>query len=147
MSFQPDPQKIQWRLHLRSSITEVYRVLSTDRGRAGFWAESAVEQNGIIHFVFPNGFKWHGRILTAEPPTDFSVEYIGNSIVTFQLNDDGPSGTDLVLTDTGVPEEYRAEVIAGWVSVLMALKAAVDFNVDLRNHDPARNWDQGYVEN
>ncbi len=38
----------------------------------------------------------------------------------------------------GVPEEDRTEVIAGWVSVLMALKAAVDFSVDLRNHDPVR---------
>jgi predicted nucleic acid-binding Zn ribbon protein len=33
------------------------------------------------------------------------------------------------------------------VSVLMALKAAVDFSVDLRNHDPDRTWDHGYVEN
>jgi hypothetical protein len=41
----------------------------------------------------------------------------------------------------------RLEVIAGWVSVQLALKAAVDFGVDLRTHDPARSWDQGYAEN
>lgn len=38
-------------------------------------------------------------------------------------------------------------MIAGWVSVLLALKAAVDFSVDLRNHDPGRTWDQGYADN
>jgi hypothetical protein len=31
--------------------------------------------------------------------------------------------------------------------VLLALKSAADFGVDLRNHDPARTWDQGYAEN
>ena len=63
------------------------------------------------------------------------------------LEDDGAGGTDLTLTDEGVPEADHAEVLAGWVSVLMALKAAVDFGVDLRNHDPARSWDQGYADN
>ena len=52
-----------------------------------------------------------------------------------------------MLTDAGVPAADRVEVTAGWVSVLMALKAAVDFSVDLRNHDPLRTWDQGFVEN
>jgi hypothetical protein len=55
--------------------------------------------------------------------------------------------TELYLTDENVPPADRSEVIAGWVSVLMALKAAVDFNVDLRNHDPQRTWAQGYAEN
>jgi hypothetical protein len=36
--------------------------------------------------------------------------------------------------------------LAGWVSVLLALKAAVDFGVDLRNSDPARRWEDGYVD-
>jgi hypothetical protein len=29
----------------------------------------------------------------------------------------------------------------------MALKAAADFGVDLRSHDPGRTWDQGFVDN
>jgi hypothetical protein len=33
------------------------------------------------------------------------------------------------------------------VSVLLALKAAVDFSVDLRNHDAGRTWCSGYVDN
>jgi hypothetical protein len=47
----------------------------------------------------------------------------------------------------GVPEADRVDVTAGWVSVLLALKAAVDFGVDLRNHDPQRSWEHGYAEN
>ena len=39
------------------------------------------------------------------------------------------------------------KVIAGWVSVLLTLKAAIDFDVDIRNHDPKRTWDQGYADN
>jgi len=44
-------------------------------------------------------------------------------------------------------EELRREMIPGWVSVLMAMKAAVDFGVDLRNHDPKRSWQQGFADN
>ncbi len=88
-----------------------------------------------------------GNILQAAPPSLFSVHYYSGSVATFELEEDGKGGTDLTLTDAGVPEQYRTEVIAGWVSVLMSLKAAVDFGVDLRTHDTNRNWDQGYVEN
>ena len=63
------------------------------------------------------------------------------------LEEDGQGGTDVTLIDEGVPSDDRTEVIAGWVSVLLALKASVDFNVDLRTHDPDRQWDQGYAEN
>jgi hypothetical protein len=78
------------------------------------------------------------------PSHRFVVEYLGGGIVAFELVDDGRGGTDLALTDSGVAEQWYAETLAGWVSVLLALKAAVEFGVDLRNHDPARSWDQGY---
>ena len=45
-----------------------------------------------------------------------------------------------------VPAAWRHEHRAGWVSVLLALKAAVDFAVDLRNRDPDRTWEDGYVD-
>ena len=147
MTFQSDPGIIRWKLHLNTSPQTVYEKLSTDEGRASFWAESAVEQDGVIHFIFPNQAAWKGRILENEPSERFQVEYYGGSITTFELHPDGSGGTDLTLTDQGVPAEDRTEVIAGWVSVLMALKACVDFDVDLRNHDPRRTWDDGNVEN
>lgn len=147
MTFQENPDIIRWRLHLKSPIDKVYQALSTDEGRATFWAETAVATHNIIHFTFPNGFAWDAQILQANPPREFAVQYIDHSVATFTLAEDGQGGTDLTLTDAGVPEQYRTEVIAGWVSVLLALKAAVDFGVDLRTHDPNRHWDHGYAEN
>lgn len=147
MGFQDDPDVIRWRVHLTSPPERVYTALATDLGRASFWAESAVEADGVIHFVFPNGLTWEAEILEAVPARKYSVRYYGGSTATFLLEDDGRGGTDLTLTDRGVPPADRTEVIAGWVSVLMALKAAVDFGVDLRAHDPDRHWDSGYVEN
>jgi uncharacterized protein YndB with AHSA1/START domain len=139
--------KVTWRLHLRTPPEQVYTLLATDAGRARFWAEAAVEAEGDIHFVFPNGATWRGRVLAAEPPGRFSLVYYGGSTTTFTLAGDGQGGTELALADEGVLEADYAEVLAGWVSVLLALKAAADFGVDLRNHDPARTWDQGYAEN
>ena len=147
MTFQSDQDVIRWKLHLKSSPQVVYQKLSTDEGRASFWAESAVEEEKVIHFVFPNQVEYKGKILEKEPLHKFKVEYYGGSITTFELNSDGNGGTDLTLTDQGVPQKDRIEVIAGWVSVLMALKASVDFSIDLRNHDPDRTWDNGYAEN
>jgi uncharacterized protein YndB with AHSA1/START domain len=147
MSFQDDPNTIRWRLHLKSPIAKVYHALSTDVGRASFWAESSIEQDGVIHFVFPNNVTWNARVIFAIPSHKYSLLYYGNSIATFELEEDNQGGTDLTLTDTGVPAQHRTEVIAGWVSVLMALKGAVDFDVDLRTHDSERHWENGYVEN
>ena len=147
MTFQSGLNIIRWKLHLKSSPQSVYQKLSTDEGRASFWAESAIEEDKIIHFIFPNQAEWKGRILEKDPSHKFKVEYYGGSITTFELESDGSSGTDLSLIDQGVPQEDRAEVIAGWVSVLMALKASVDFGIDLRNHDHNRTWDEGYAEN
>lgn len=147
MGFQDDQIQIYWRLHLKSPPEKVYQALSTDAGRASFWAESAIERDGIIHFVFPNKMTWDAHILAAIPNSRYTVQYIGNSITTFSLEEDGQGGTDLTLTDAGVPAADRTEVIAGWVSVLMALKASVDFGIDLRTHDPDRQWDRGYAEN
>lgn len=145
--FQSNPDVIEWQLHLNSHPKKVFDMLNTDEGRARFWAESAIEKDGVVQFRFPGGQTWDAKIIEVTPPHRFSLEYYGGSITLFILQDDGKGGTDLTLQDRGLASEYRSEVIAGWVSVLMALKAAVDFDVDLRNHDVTRTWTQGYVEN
>ena len=146
MNFQSDPGIISWRMHLASPPEKVHWMVSTDQGRSKFWAESAEEQGGKIYFHFPNGYMYQGEILENHPGEVFSLRYFGSQ-VTFRFTGDGSGGTILSLTDAGVPDEDRCEVTAGWVSVLLALKAAVDHGVDLRNHDPLRTWDQDYVEN
>ncbi len=147
MSFQSDPNIIRWKLHLHSSPQQVYDLLASNDGRAQFWAESAMELDHHIQFVFPDGQIWRGKILDSQPDRRFQVEYYGGSKATFTLSGDGQTGTLLELTDEGVPVNDRAEVIAGWVSVLMALKAAVDYGVDLRNHDSVYTWEQGFADN
>ena len=134
---------IEWKLHLSCSCDRVYEFLATAEGREAFWAESAAERNGRIEFVFPGGSTWTGRLLRAVPGRTYSVNYFGDSVVVFTLADDGLGGCDLTLTDTADDPETQA----GWVSVLLTLKAAADFGVDLRNHDPARSWETRYADN
>jgi uncharacterized protein YndB with AHSA1/START domain len=146
MSFQTEPGVIRWKLHLASPPAEVFDALATDAGRARFWAEAAAEVGGFITFHFVGHPPYSGRVIDSEPPRAFAVDYFG-SPTSFRLRSDGAGGTDLELIATGVEESERTETIAGWVSVLMAMKAAVDHGIDLRNHDPARTWQQGYADN
>jgi hypothetical protein len=106
-----------------------------------------MELDKHIHFVFPDGQKWRGKILDAQPGKLFQVEYYGGSKATFKIASDGKTGTILELTDENVPDADHAEVRAGWVSVLMALKAAAEYGVDLRNHDSDYTWDKGFADN
>ena len=101
----------------------------------------------MIEFRFIDGLSFDGRILENSPPHRFALEYFERSIVTFDLDDDNRGGTDLTVVDYKQSERFRAETFAGWLSVLLALKAAVDFSVDLRSHDRERTWDQGFVDN
>ena len=140
------PDTIQWRVHLRSARQSVFDLLATEQGRRQFWAEAAPEVDGSIHFRFVNGWEFKSEIFEKLAPERFAVAYFGGSRVEFVLADDGAGGTDLTMTETGVPEANLADNSPGWVSVLLALKAAADFSIDLRNRDPQRTWDQGYVD-
>jgi hypothetical protein len=133
---------IQWRLHLATSREDVHALLATDSGRARFWAESAVAHAGVICFRFPNAYVHDARIVANEPPALFELAYFGG-LARFELAADGAGGTDLTLTH----DDQHPDTRRGWVSVLRALKAAADFGVDLRNHDPGRSWDHGFVDN
>lgn len=138
---------IRWKLHFRSPPEKVYQALATDEGRKSYWAESAKECNGELHYVFLNEIENRGRILEREPNRCFVVEYFGWH-VTFDLAADAEiGGTDFTMTCRGVEEADLAEITAGWVSWLLTMKAAVDFGVDLRNHNHKRSWFTGYADN
>ena len=146
MPFQSEPGTIRWKVHFRSSPETVFEALATDAGRARFWAEAASEVDGVVTFCILNYEPFSGRILRRQEPAIFKLEYYG-TVVEFSLSADGRGGTDLFLTATQVHEDIRMEMVAGWVSVLMAMKAAVDHNIDLRNHDQSRAWGTGFVDN
>lgn len=146
MSFQSQNGVIRWKMHFSSSKTKVFSALASNEGRALYWAESAPEVNGRITFHIHGYEPYSGRILKKQPPTQFALEYFGTK-VEFSLEDDGNGGTDLTLAATEVDESIRMEMAAGWISVLMAMKAAVDYGVDLRNHDASRTWNDGYADN
>jgi hypothetical protein len=140
------PNEIIWRIHLNSAPEKVFSFLTTGGGRKRFWAESAEETDGIINFRFTNGHSYQSRILASNPPFQFKIEYF-NSIVKFDIAGDGKGGSDLKMTNYDLQEVDYMENLPGWISVLLALKAALDFDVDIRNHDPGRTWNQGFVDN
>lgn len=139
-------QSVSWRVQLASPVEKVFAILDTDTGRASFWADSAVEQEGVIHFRFNDGTEHTGRIRENVPHRRFAVEYFGGSIATFTLKADEAGGTVLTLEETGIPADWWVDHYAGWVSVLLTLKAAVDFGIDLRNKDPQKNWGNLFVD-
>lgn len=146
MNFQEIPGTIQWNMHFRSSQQKVFDALATDAGRANYWAESTEEKNSHVTFHIYNYPSFTGKILAKESPRLFKLEYFGTT-VTFNLEGDGHEGTILRLRAEVPDAALREEMTAGWISVLMAMKAAVDFDVDLRNHDPAMAWAQGFADN
>ena len=137
---------ITWKLHLKSNPKIVFDLLSTAEGRLKFWSEKASEENKIIHFIFPNGLTYDSQIIKTIPNKEFHLDYF-DSLVKFQLDPSENGGTDLTLINENVTESDFPEVNAGWISVLMNLKAVVDFQCDLRNHNSKKTWDQGYAEN
>ena len=146
MSFQEREGQILWKVHFISPMEKVYQALTTDRGRKTFWAEESIEEEGVIAFTFLNYPIVRSKILEKTPPKLFRIEYFETEVI-FKLEKTSDRGTDLTLINLVADEALRLEMTAGWVSVLLSMKAAVDFGVDLRNHDKQRTWDNGYLDN
>lgn len=137
---------IRWRIHLRSAPAAVYDLLATDAGRQRFWARRSVERGDALRLEFANGQAVDCTLLERAPAQRFVLTYFAGSRVSFALAPDGAGGTDLELVERGVPEDERLDNLAGWVSVLLVLKAAADFGFDLRNDDAAKRWEDDYVD-
>ncbi|MEM0117038.1 MAG: SRPBCC domain-containing protein [Conexivisphaerales archaeon] len=140
-------RSIIWKIHLGSGPEKAFSFLTTNEGRTKFWAESSLEKDGIIHFVFPDGTKYDSKVLKVKKAKEYKLVYFGGSEVTFNITPDGDGGCDLTLKATKVNPKYYCEERAGWISVLMSMKAAADFGIDLRNHDTKRTWNNGYCDN
>jgi uncharacterized protein YndB with AHSA1/START domain len=136
---------IVWRLHLHSPPARVFDALSTDAGRAAFWCERSDDRGDHVELTFNGGQVERIRIVECVVPERWVVDYFGTR-VRFELADDGRGGTDLCMTNDGVPAEEYLDVLPGWLNVLLPLKAYVDFGVDLHTHDAQRGWRQGYAD-
>lgn len=135
---------IDWRVHFAASPEAVWLAWTTDSGRERFWAEtSRADESGFV-LSFVNGEALRIGIVEARAPELLVFRYFGGSTVTLDLAAAASGGCDLRLREEGAPEPV--ENYAGWVSVLLACKAAVDFGIDLRSHDPRRSWDAGFVD-
>lgn len=146
MEFQSKPNVIEWKLQFQSPPKKVYEALSTNEGRKKYWAESAEEKDGKIHYVFLNEIEDTGEILEAIPERKFKVTYFGWH-VSFDLEQSEGKGTVMTMLCEGVSDKDKMEISSGWVSWLLTMKAAVDFDVDLRNHNPERTWFHGFADN
>ncbi|MCV9386949.1 hypothetical protein [Reichenbachiella ulvae] len=146
MAFQDVPNQIHWKLHFSSTVDKVYQALNTDEGRSGFWAETAPEIDGHVHFSILNYPTYEAKIIDRKENEYFKIEYFGTE-VTFTLRESRQGGTILNMFAFVTNTEAKEEMTAGWVSVLLAMKASVDFGVDLRNHSEIRSWQQGFVDN
>jgi uncharacterized protein YndB with AHSA1/START domain len=135
---------IDWRVHFESSPEAVWKAWSTDSGRALFWAETSRSVEGGFDLSFVNGEALRVEIVESRAPELLVFRYFGGSTVAIDFAPDGSGGCDLRLREESAPDPLANR--AGWVSVLLACKAAVDFGIDLRSRDPARSWDLGYVD-
>jgi len=137
---------ILWRLHTASPPERIWELLTTDSGRERFWAETS-RSEGRDRFTlgFSMGVEGECRVIEAAAPSVFAFTYFGTE-VRIELAPDGAGGTDLTLTNSGVPEDEYEDMLPGWLNVLLPLKAAADFGIDVRNHDPARSWRERYVD-
>ncbi len=141
------PPPIAWRVHLSSGPDAAFSAWTTDAGRECFWAQRSVTSPDGFTLSFSNGQELDVRVLENEAPHRFAFRYFDGTRVTLEITAPITGGCDLHLREDGhASERHRQENNAGWVSVLLAFKAAVDFGIDLRNRDPGRSLEQGFVD-
>ncbi len=138
------PPPIEWRLHLRSSPQEAFAMWASDRGRELFWAERSQATASGFRLDFLSGEALDVELLESAPGARFAFRYFGGSTVAIDFRPDGSGGCELQLVETDPEDPWENH--AGWVSVLLAFKAAADFGIDLRSHDRGRSWDRKYVD-
>ncbi|HEX9412846.1 MAG TPA: SRPBCC domain-containing protein [Ktedonobacterales bacterium] len=148
---QVDFDIIHASVKLAASRDRVWQAITTPSGITSWWAERAEIQpmdGGLLRLLFPNRRTLDSKVVQCRPSQMMSFVYFGGTRAQFEVHTATPGGTSLTVTDRGFSsQEDYAETLAHWTSVLLALKAYIDFGVDLRNHTPVFNWEQGYVDN
>lgn len=135
---------ITWKIRLSQDPAAVFERLTTDRGRESFWAERSRETPEGFDLAFPNGQETHVTVLKVMAGQRLEVRYF-DALTSFSL-EPIRDGTVLTLKATVADDEY-VETHAGWVSVLLTLKAQIEGEIDLRNHAQEYSWDEGFADN
>lgn len=133
-----------WKMHLKSSPEEVFQYLTTDEGREAFWAYKSIQRDNSFELTHYDGSIC--EVLTISK-TKLKFEFIYNrTIVAINLIDDGNGGTELLLNNKNIQDDDYEKVSNKWISTLLSLKAACDFKIDIRNQDPSKSYDIGYID-
>lgn len=146
MSILTGIKKLRWRVVLPAPRERVYQLLTTDAGRERFWAERSRQNAQHVELSFPDGTITSMAVLDHDPPGSFAVQYFGVR-TTFTLSAVAETSTLLEVVADDVAAEEHTDIAAGWVSVLLCLKAHVVAGIDLRNHDAHRSWRDGFIDN
>ena len=137
-------QAIVWRLRLSATPERVFSAWLTPTDHVKFWSERSDPDAAGFRLHFIDGTVELCRVTESVSPSHIGLQYFGAHVdITLERLADG---TDLTLTARNVPLTEWQDVFAGWLNVLLPFKAWVDFGVDIRSHDPARTWRQGYVD-
>lgn len=96
--------------------------------------------------VFPDGSTTTVAVVRQDPPYVLEIVYFGTP-TRLVVQASGEHATELRVTASSIPPGDLVEIAAGWVSVLLNLKVAINFGKDLRNHDPTRTWVDGFIDN
>ena len=137
------PEPIVWRVHLSSPPLRVRDAWLSPDDHARFLCEVSRRTKTGFHLQFIDGSVTDCTICDVSEAL-IRLQYFGAE-VTLELEPAG-GGTDVTLTTWNVPADEWLDVYAGWLNVLLPLKAWLDFGVDLRNHDAARTWRQRFVD-
>jgi uncharacterized protein YndB with AHSA1/START domain len=135
---------------LGADRNRVWQALTTPAGITSWWSERAEIQpsdGGLLRLVFPNRRTLDSKVVQCRPQEMMSFVYFGGTRAQFDVTSIA-SGTSVSVTDRGFSsQEDYAETLASWTSALLALKAYLDYGVDLRNHNPSYNWEHDFVDN
>ena len=144
------------RVGVKSSVADVYKVLSTRDGLAGWWTTDTQwdgELNGIIKFLFSldgnllGGFDM--KVLELQPGKRVSwqvvagpEEWIGTK-VSFDLRQDGPYCMVLFKHEGWTePVEFMHHCSTKWATYLLSLKSLVETGKGAPNPNDLRISDR-----
>lgn len=142
---EPGETPIVWRLSLTSSPERVFKFLDTDEGRERFWAVRSRATSVGFDLTFPGGLQGRVEVVERDVPRRLVIRYFGSRAV-FDLARREDGGCLFQVTCLCDDSDAWLQFYPGWVSWLLVFKAAVDFDIDLRNGSDELAWDQRYVD-